>query len=206
VSALIESQRPHNKGKPMKTIDIIHSEHQALAAVLQALRFVVDEIRNGRLQADFRLLAAMVDYITQVPEKVHHPKEDDFLFPKLRSRSAKAAALIAILEKQHSEGYLMTAALLQALIHYQSVGESGFAAFDALVQDYLEFNWTHLNQEETELLPLAREALTEADWDELDTTFAANFNPYTGAAGEFADLFHRIVNMTPAPYGLGSAS
>lgn len=188
----------------MKTIDIIHDEHRALASVLQALRFVVEGIRNGKVQPDFRLLAAMVDYITQVPEKVHHPKEDDYLFPKLRSRSAEAAALIGTLEQQHSDGYRMTNALLQALIHYQSVGAAGFAAFDALVQDYLDFNWQHLNLEERELLPLARTALNEDDWRELDAEFSANFNPYQGAAGEFAELFRKIVSLTPAPYGLGS--
>ena len=187
----------------MKTIDIIHDEHRALASVLQALRFVVGEIRSGKMPPDFHLLAAMVDYITQVPEKVHHPKEDDYFFPKLRSRSTKAAALIDILEAQHSEGYRMTVTLLQALIHYQSIGTNGFAAFDSLLQQYLDFNWQHLNLEEGELIPLAREALTEADWLELDTVFAANFDPFTGAEGEFEALFRKIVNMTPAPYGLG---
>ena len=76
----------------MKTIDIIHDEHRALAAVLQGLGFVVKGIREARFAPDFRLLTAMIDYITQVPEKVHHPKEDRFLFPRLRSRSPKAAA------------------------------------------------------------------------------------------------------------------
>jgi len=188
----------------MKTIDIIHDEHRALASVLQALRFIVGEIRAGKAQPDFRLLTAMVDYITQVPEKVHHPKEDDYLFPKLKSRSAQAAELIDTLAAQHDDGYKMTSALLRALIHYQSVGAPGFAAFDALVQDYLDFNWKHLKLEESELLPLARAALSEDDWRELDAAFSANFDPYTGAAGEFAELFRKIVSLTPAPYGLGS--
>ena len=188
----------------MKTIDIIHDEHRALASVLQALRFVVGEIRTGRMTPDFRLLTAMVDYITQVPEKVHHPKEDDYLFPKLKGRSARAAELIDTLEAQHADGYRMTGALLRALIHYQSVGAPGFAAFDALVKDYLDFNWAHLKLEEGELLPLARAALSEDDWRELDAAFSANFDPYSGAAGEFAELFRKIVALTPAPYGLGS--
>lgn len=190
----------------MKSIDIIHGEHRALASVLQALRFVVGEIRAGKLQADFRLLAAMVDYITQVPDKVHHPKEDDYLFPRLRSRSLAAGALIDLLEQQHAEGYRMTVELLQALVHYQSVGPAGFAAFDEVVQRYLDFSWAHLNKEEGELLPMARAALTAEDWSEIDAAFSANFDPYAGEQGEFEDLFGRIVNMTPAPYGLGPAS
>lgn len=189
----------------MKSIDIIHGEHRALASVLQGLRFVVGEIRAGKLQPDFRLLASMVDYITQVPDKVHHPKEDNYLFPKMRLRSSAAGPLIDVLEKQHADGYKMTVGLLQALIHYQSMGAAGFASFDEVVQRYLDFSWAHLNQEEGELLPLARQALTAEDWQEIDAAFAANFDPYSGEEGEFEDLFGRIVNMTPAPYGLGSA-
>lgn len=187
----------------MKTIDIIHNEHRALAAVLQALRYVVSGIREARFEPDFRLLSAMIDYVTQVPEKVHHPKEDRFLFARLRDRSARAAELIDQLEREHQLGYDLTVTLQQALIHYQSMGTRSFPAFDALVQEYLDFNWRHLNQEETELLPLAREALTESDWAEIDAEFAANFDPCAGAAGEFDDLFKWIVNLTPAPYGLG---
>jgi hemerythrin-like domain-containing protein len=189
----------------MKTIDIIHGEHKALAAVLQALRFVVDGIREEKFEPDFRLLSAMIDYITQVPEKVHHPKEDMFLFARLRDRSAEAAALIDKLEREHHEGYRLTVSLQQALIHYQSIGKPGFPAFDAMVQKYLDFNWLHLNQEEAELIPLAREALTEADWAEIDAEFTANFDPRSGAEGEFVDLFKWIVNFTPVPYGLGSS-
>jgi len=190
----------------MKTIDIIHDEHRALAAVLQALRFVVEGIREEKFEPDFRLLAAMVDYITQVPEKVHHPKEDRYLFAKLRERSPQAAALIGRLEQEHLEGYRMTEALQQALIHYQGVGRSGFAGFALTAQKYLDFNWRHLNLEEAELLPLARAALTEADWSAIDAEFAANVDPHSGAAGEYVDLFKWIVNATPAPYGLGAGA
>lgn len=190
----------------MKSIDIIHGEHRALASVLQGLRFVVGEIRTGRLQPDFRLLCSMVDYITQVPDKLHHPKEDNHLFPALRARSPDAAALIDTLEAQHAEGYRMTTGLLQALVHYQARGDKAFVEFDATVQNYLDFSWKHLNMEEGELLPLARQELTAEDWKEIDDAFAANFDPYSGAQGEFDDLFGRIVGMTPAPYGLGPAS
>ena len=32
---------------------------------------------------------------------------------------------------------------------------------------------------------------------------SANQNPFSGAQGEFDALFRRIVQLTPAPYGLG---
>lgn len=189
----------------MRTIDIIHDEHRALASVLKALRFVVDEISAGRLPPNFRLLAAMIDYITQVPEVLHHPKEDRHLFPALRARSAAAAALIDRLEDEHQAGYRLTVDLIKALIHYQSVGSAGLPAFARLTHDYVESNFAHLNTEEGELLPLARQALTAEDWAGVDAAFAANFDPHAGREGEFRELFHQIVAMTPAPHGLGPA-
>jgi branched-chain amino acid transport system ATP-binding protein len=187
----------------MKAIEVIHSEHRALAAVLQGLRFVVGGIRDGRFEPDFRLLSAMIDYITQVPEKVHHPKEDKYLFARLRERSPKAAELIALLEREHQEGYHLTGALALALIHYQGTGAAAFAIFDEQVQQYLDFNWQHLKREESELTPLAQEVLSDTDWAAIDAEFASNANPCAGAKGEYTALFRRIVNLTPTPYGLG---
>jgi hypothetical protein len=45
----------------------------------------------------------------------------------------------------------------------------------------------------------------KTNWVEIDAEFEANCDPYSGAAGEFNDLFKRIVNMTPSPYGPGSS-
>ena len=185
------------------TIEIIHREHQALAAVLHAFRAIVAGIRDGRFEADFKLLAAMIEYITEVPEKVHHPKEDHYLFAKLAERSPDARALIDELERQHCVGYEMTKELEHALVHYQGSGKAGFAQFDAVVARYLEFSWKHLNQEEGELMPLARKALSEEDWAEVDGAFSANYDPWSGPENEYANLFTKIVNMAPAPIGVG---
>jgi len=189
----------------MKAIDIIHAEHRALGAVLQAFRFVLDGIRDGRFEPDFQLLTAMIEYITQVPDKLHHPKEDDYLFVRMRERIPAAAALLDQLEADHAEGERRTATLRGALVHYQGMGASGFAGFDATARTYLDASWKHVTKEETELLPLARQSLTPEDWAGIDAAFEANKDPWSGPTGEFRALFSRIVNMVPAPYGVGAA-
>lgn len=186
----------------MKTIDIIHDEHRALASILQALRYLLDEIAAGRREPDFKLLAMMIDYITRAPDRIHHPKEDDFLFPRLYERSPDARPLIDKLQEDHRVGYKKTVELLQALIHYQSVGAPAFDELFRVAQTYLDFNWRHLNDEEGGLLPLARRDLTAEDWATIDAEFTKNFDPYAGEEGEFGELFSQIVNLTPAPYGL----
>lgn len=187
----------------MKAIDIIHAEHRALGAVLQAFRFVLDGIRDGRLDADFELLGALIEYITEVPDKLHHPKEDDYLFVRMRQRIPEAAALLDKLEADHLQGAQGTRALRDALHRYQSVGATGFAEFETAARGYIDTSWAHVGTEERELLPLARQQLTPEDWAGIDAAFAANKDPWSGPTGQFQTLFSRIVTLVPAPYGVG---
>jgi len=49
--------------------------------------------------------------------------------------------------------------------------------------------------------------LTPRDWEDLDEAFGANRDPLTGhdPAPDYRALFTRIVNLVPAPIGLGPA-
>lgn len=187
----------------MRAIDVIHSEHRALGAVLEALGFMLDGIGAGRFKADFELLSAMIEYITQVPDKLHHPKEDDYLFVKMRERIPAAAPLLDQLQADHAKGAQDTRDLRAALSRYQTAGKAGLAEFEAAARPYIDASWKHVGLEERELLPLARKNLTPEDWAEIDQAFAANKDPWAGPTGEFQMLFSRIVTLVPAPYGVG---
>jgi branched-chain amino acid transport system ATP-binding protein len=187
----------------MKAIDIIHAEHRALGAVVQAFRQVLATIHSGAKQPDFVLLDALIGYITEVPDKLHHPKEDDVLFVKIMEVVPDAAALIAKLKDDHVKGEQSTHHLREALRAYQVAGSSGFAEFEAMALRYIDSTWTHISLEERELLPMAVQRLAPADWAGIDAAFEANKDPWSGPTGEFRALFSKIVNLVPAPYGLG---
>ncbi len=183
-------------------IDIIQAEHRALAAVLAGLQALVDGIASGRFTADFELLAAMVDYVSAVPEQVHHPKEDGYLFPAVRRHSPAAAAVLDDLAAEHRAGPGRIADLARALAAYRQAGAAGLAAFRDAVHDYVDFQWQHMAKEESKVLPLARDAVPTEEWMAIDAAFAANDNPWEGAAGQYRQLFARIVNIAPAPIGV----
>ncbi len=42
--------------------------------------YLVHEIRDRGAKPDFGLLGAMIYYIDTVPERFHHPKEEQYLF------------------------------------------------------------------------------------------------------------------------------
>lgn len=187
-----------------KSLDIIHEEHRALAAMLGGMHSLMLGIEAGRIKPDFDLFADMIRYIDEVPEVVHHPKEDQYLFAKLRQRSAEALPYIEELEADHRQGPGRISALSTALEAYRQAGGAGFAGFKQALTVYLEQEWHHMNLEEHNIFPLARKYLTADDWAEIDAAFLANGNPWEGPAGEYAALFSKIVNTAPAPVGLGS--
>ncbi len=186
-----------------QSLEIIHDEHRALAAMLNGLRAIAAGIESGRLQPDYALLADMIRYIDEVPEKLHHPKENDYLFRLLRPRCPEAVPVIEQLEAEHAQGDARIAELRAALASWQQAGAAGFAAFHEVLTTYLDQEWRHMNTEEHEVFPLARKHLTAEDWAEIDAAFLANDNPWQGAAGEYQALFTKIVNVAPAPVGLG---
>ena len=185
-------------------IDVIRSEHRSLSAVLQALKQLADDLQDASLRPEYGVFHAMLEYIDQYPERLHHPKEDQYLFARLEERAAQARPLVAQLRAEHVEG----ARLVRELEHALAALEIGYAgsvgAFRAAVDAYAKFHWEHMRKEERELLPLAERHLTRADWDEVDAAFAGNTDPIADLREQdFDRLFTRIVGLAPAPVGLG---
>jgi hemerythrin-like domain-containing protein len=183
---------------------IIRDEHRSLSAVLHALRHVTDEYAVNGTRPDFKLLWAMVDYIERFPERLHHPKEDEYLFRLLRLRAPDARATLDALSAEHVEGAGKIVRLREVLDHLEA-GRVSTRDFADLAKDYADFHWRHMRVEEDAILPLAERALTASDWADINAAFEANDDPLSGlgAKPSFDTLFSRIVAMTPQPYGLG---
>jgi len=196
------------KGNTIQALHVIEDEHRSLAAVLHGLLHMVREIRDRGAKPSFEVFGAMIYYIDAFPERFHHPKEDRYLFRLLRKRCPKAGGLLDQLEEQHRIGAHKIRTLEQALARYQNGGEDEFPHFAAAVDDYADFHWKHMSDEENEVLPLARKHLTPEDWDTIDAAFLGHADPLVGveAGAEYRALFTRIVNLAPPPVGLGPAT
>ena len=190
----------------MRALTIIRDEHRALASVMKGLEYLMDQFRQGFLEPDFVLLGALLQYIEQYPDKLHHPKEDQYLFPALRERDASAAATLDQLEEQHHQGPTVIFSVRVALAQFEA-DRSALPTLAAAVTDYAQFQWAHMRLEEEQILPLAQKALLPADWERIDAAFLTNDDPLvgTGQQQEFRELFRRVVNLMPAPMGLGPA-
>jgi hemerythrin-like domain-containing protein len=187
------------------TLSIIRDEHFALAAMLRSIPLLLAHHRRTGTLPDFAALRAMVFYIDEFPEKRHHRKESQLLFPKLRARTPLSRDLLDRLDDEHARGERNIRELEHALLAYEMLGEPRREAFEEAAQRYVDFYLAHMRLEEEQILPLAERVLTADDWSELDEAFARNRDPMTGHTpdAEYRALFTRIVNLVPAPIGLG---
>jgi hemerythrin-like domain-containing protein len=188
------------------TTRIIRDEHAALSAMLRSILLLLAQHRRSGTLPDFTALRAMLFYVDEFPEKRHHRKESELLFPKLRSRTPISRELLDRLDDDHDRGERKIRNVEHALLAFEMMGESRREAFESAVERYVDFYLAHMALEEREILPLAERVLTEEDWAELDRAFSANRDPLTGCApdAEYAALFTRIINVVPAPIGLGA--
>lgn len=190
------------------SIQIIRDEHAALAAMLRSLILMVERGPGDAPEQYFDVLRAMLFYIDELPERLHHPKESELLFPKVAHSAPQIAAVIAQLDKDHQRGEGAVRELQHHLLAWELLGESRRTVFETAARSYVRFYLDHMNLEEREILPAAEQSLTAQEWTELDAAFATNCDPLTGKYPRdpiYDRLFTRIVMMAPAPIGLGSA-
>ena len=185
-----------------KALTVIREEHRALAGVLHGLQYLVTQIAGGRAQPDFELLNAMLTYILAFPVRLHHPKEDEYLFSALRSHDAEIARVLDELEAEHVKDREYAGALRDALQKYEK-DRGELHAFTAALDHYAAFQWAHMRKEEDIVLPAAERMLGVGDWTAIDAAFESNQDPLVGVrvAEEFRELFQRIMAAAPAPIG-----
>jgi hemerythrin-like domain-containing protein len=190
---------------PHRAAQIIRDEHAALAAMLRSLSMMIDHGPGEQPERFFDVLRAMLFYIDEFPERLHHPKESKFLFPKLTVAAPQLQAVIQRLEAQHVSGEQRVRQLQHLLLAWELIGEPRRHDFIEAADRYVKFYIDHMRTEETELLPVAERVLSPSDWAELDKAFAANRDPLAGGARDpvYNRLFTRIVLTAPAPIGVG---
>ncbi|WP_309684231.1 hemerythrin domain-containing protein [Polaromonas sp.] len=189
------------------TLHIIRDEHAGLAAMLRSLLMMLDRGPGDAPETFFDVLRAMLFYIDEFPERQHHPKESDLLFPRVLRAAPETVKTIQRLELDHLNGEHRVRELQHQLIAWEVLGESRKPDFEVAARGYVAFYLEHMRLEEAVILPAAEKSLNQADWLELDAAFGSNRDLLTGQHPRdpvYDRLFTRIVMKTPAPIGLGA--
>ena len=187
------------------SLRIIESEHRSISAVLDGLAHFADQGLEKKPVPDARVFRAMLQYLDLFAERMHHPKEDLYLFAALRRHGCETHEVLGRLEGDHQQGVAAIRALEQAFLHYEEGGAPFFEAFARRIKNYTTFYREHMRAEEKVIFPLAEELLDEEDWRQIDIAFATHVDPLASPAEErdLKALFTRIVTITPSPIGVG---
>lgn len=187
-----------------KALGIIRAEHRALGAVINNIKGMLIEVQADRMAMDFRLFWAMVYYIDAFPDRLHHPKEDDWLFSRLTQRTL-ADRLIDELQSQHQAEPAALAGLRRDPGSSEAGVPGSMDVLQATVAKYADFTWKHLRTEENEILPLAEAHLLASDWDAIAQALPKTPIRWWDQRTPNCLMRYDIVKRTPAPLGLGAA-
>lgn len=190
-----------------QALSIIRNEHITLTAVVDALKFVATDVAAGKLTPDYKLLWSILYYIEEFPERLHHPKEETVLFPRVRSRCDDIRETLDELGRQHINSHSALDRLKAVLGRMEADIPGALAEFSERASTYAAFHHQHMKLEETVVLPKAIAVFTEMDWVEVAASFAQNQDPLRNGAVQDSDWFRqfyrRIVNLVPEPWGVG---
>ncbi|MCH9004432.1 MAG: hemerythrin domain-containing protein [Proteobacteria bacterium] len=177
-------------------IAALDRDHANMAKLLQLLESEILAIEVGKTP-DYPLLQDIMRYMTQYPDRFHHPKED-VVFAQLVKRDPGARADVEKLVKEHvSIGLagqkfdkLLRTKVVDSVDVREQLGTSGLAYIRALRE--------HMLAEETMLFPLAMAVLTKKDWRVIDEKVEANKDPLFGTmvAREYQRLYRLITDQT----------
>lgn len=190
----VETMQPISDAE--RAVGIIQDEHRSIAVVVQSMRELAQAASGSELASIMNSLERMVAYLYEFPERVHHPKEEQYLHRLLRARVPDYDNMLTHVEAQHrTEGALIEQ--VQEWVVQAKAGSVGSVlalgdAVEALAKHVLN----HIGFEERIVLPAAREWLSDADWAEIAQAFATNDDPRYGdlPAEEFRKLFTQIAN------------
>ena len=188
------------------SLRIIFDEHATLSAVLTSLLLLEQRGPAKDPQGFFEVMRAMLFYIDEFPERQHHPKETEWLFPRVAAHSPEAAMAIEQLDRDHERGEAAVRELQHLLAGWELLGEARRPAFADTLSRYIAFYKEHMRLEEAVVLPAARKHLSDDEWEEIDRAFATNdmlLTPGVQRDPAYEALFSRIVRSAPSPIGLG---
>lgn len=161
----------------IKPLEVIRAEHRNIARVLEAMESVIAKPPGD---AGLCVLSSAVYYMRTFPDRLHHPKEEEFLFKALLRVAPDASNLIAALVLEHQEGVELLDEMDRNLQAYVREPDAWRKALAESVAAYVAFQRRHMGHEESEILMVAEQRLSADDLAAVGRAFAANVDPLYG--------------------------
>ncbi|MGY6038701.1 hemerythrin domain-containing protein [Aeromonas sp. AE23HZ002T15] len=175
----------------------LHKDHLNIAKLLQLLKYKLVAIR-GEQPISYFLIRDVVDYLREVSDKVHHPKEDMIYDYYLKYRVVEGEVANR-LHEEHAQ-LLETGTELKEMVEMILMDAViPLDQFTARLEQFIEQQEAHMNYEEGVIFPHLRDSLTEDDWRHLEQLWhnRAENDPLFGA--EVSQHFQALARQLSLP-------
>ena len=172
--------------------DALVKEHLNFSRLLGLLEAQMALFHRGE-QPDYGLVQDVFFYLTNYPDRFHHPKED-FVFARVAERVPAARVRVEELAGQHrriAESGARFLARLEATLNGAIMPRE---AVERPALEYVALYREHMAFEEQELFPLGRTHLTAQDWIDASVATKREDDPLFGDLVEerYRSLHRRI--------------
>jgi hemerythrin-like domain-containing protein len=168
------------------------AEHADFIRLLGILKSEIG-LFHEQAEANYELMLDIVYYLTQYPDRFHHPRED-IAFGRLVERDASAQLRVRELLGEHkviaSSGKRLVEQLngiLAGAILEREAVEVGAAT-------YIVYYRQHMAREEADLFPRLADVLGSEDWKAVDEAITPEADPLFGSKiGQRYEQLHRQI-------------
>lgn len=151
------------------------TEHTNYRKLLTLLETRAQQFSGGE-RPEYELMSDVIYYMTQYPDRFHHPRED-VAFKALLERDPGAKPVVDELTGQHEAIARSGAALSEDLSAAAADAIVARATIEADVQGYVALMREHMAQEERDVFPRLSRSLTDADWFVVDSAIHFKADP-----------------------------
>jgi hemerythrin-like domain-containing protein len=185
----------------LKATEVLMTEHRAIERMLAVLEEAARRLEGGeRMRAD--LFREAVDFVRNFADRCHHGKEEDNLFPRMEARGIpRGGGPLAVMLFEHDQGRDYVRAIADAIDAYENGEPSAARATAQNARGYVNLLREHIRKEDNVLYPMAEQALTPGDDQELVQRFEQIETEIMGPGVH--ERYHALLDDLERELGLG---
>jgi hemerythrin-like domain-containing protein len=185
------------------SIALWHAEHVNFATLLDVLEEELDLFHRGK-DPDYETMLDIMFYMTHYPDVSHHPRED-LAMARIVALEVGSRAIVDDLIEQHARLKAFGDALVLAL---EGIVNGSITSRDRVEipgRAYIAEFRSHMQKEESGILPLAAKLLNEWDWAAIAVAIRNIEDPLFGPRvnERYASLRAQIARESRAARALG---
>ena len=152
-------------------VEMLEAEHRVIQKMVAGMSVLAEQIEGGE-PVDVSLLESIVVFLRTFADRLHHGKEESFLFPALIRRGVPSQGCpIGGLTMEHQKGRVMVGELADAIRGYDAGEPPARGNLVKSLRALVAFYPNHIWKEDYLLFPLAGKVLTPEDQQELMDKF-----------------------------------